>query len=465
MSGQSLYQGLSQNQTLAPQMRQSLEILQTNTLELGQLLQQAIEINPTLEDHTDSVSLEELSESESEEFDDVGQEQYEELRELAILENRSLGSSKNDEERREYLMNSIVAPKTLQQHLKEQLDVSFAEEEVRNAAEIIIGNINEKGFIDSELSDLGAKFSISIETLEIARDLLQGFDPAGVAAHNLKECLLIQLEKLKKADSLEYLIVTDYLEELAKKHFPKIAKSLKVDIQEVVEAAEHISALDPAPGSSFDATSNPYIVPDLEIIKNDDGEWEVGLTNEFLPRLRISDSYKGLLATGGKDRKLRTYLKDQIRDGRNLIKALDQRQETILAIGEEIQLKQQEFLKHGISHLKPLTMNVIADKLGIHPTTVSRAVHGKYIRTPHGVVELRRFFATGYRTESGETISNAGVRETIQQIVNEEDGGKPLSDSAIEKLLKEKGLKVARRTIAKYREQLGILPSHLRKKY
>ena len=188
------------------------------------------------------------------------------------------------------------------------------------------------------------------------------------------------------------------------------------------------------------------------------------LTNEYLPRLRLNDHYKDMLGTSA-DRKLRTYLRNQLRDGRTLMKALDQRQGTILAISEQILLRQTEFLELGPRHLRPLTMNEIAEAIGVHPTTVSRAVAGKYVRTPHGVTEMRRFFATGYTTSEGEAVSNAGVREAIQDIVAAEDHAKPFSDAAIEKQLKSQSIKVARRTIAKYREQLGILPSHLRKSY
>ena len=188
------------------------------------------------------------------------------------------------------------------------------------------------------------------------------------------------------------------------------------------------------------------------------------LTNEYLPRLRLSDTYKDLVATSP-DRKLRTYLRNQLREGRTLIKALDQRQATILAISEEIIRHQTEFLEHGPRSLKPLTMNEVADALEVHPATVSRAVAGKHARTPHGVMDLRRFFATGYKTSEGHAVSNQGVRESIQSIVHAEDRQKPLSDAAIQRILSQQGIKVARRTVAKYREQLNILPSHLRRSF
>lgn len=463
MANASLQQTLGQQQTLAPQMRQSLEILQANTLELQQLLQQAMEVNPVLEDDTDSLSIEEL-EHDTPDPDEMIDDPDDDLRDLAIMENRALSSSPDDEERREHLYNSIVGPESLQQHLLAQLDLAMAEEDIREAALALLGNLDDRGFFDEPLSELSGRMGIPYNTLERAKLLLQSFDPPGIAADDLRESLLLQLERLGQADSLEYRIIDTHLDELARKHFPQIARALKCSVDQVSEAAEHIANLDPSPGASFDASGNPYISPDVSIQRDEGGQWIALLTNEYLPRLKLSDHYKDLLSTSP-DRKLRTYLRNQLRDGRTLIKALDQRQGTILAITDQILLHQKDFLELGPRHLKPLTMNEIAEVIGVHPTTVSRAVAGKYVRTPHGVTEMRRFFTTGYTTAKGEEVSNSGVREAIQDIVDKENKEKPLSDAAIEKALKAQGIKVARRTVAKYREQLGILPSHLRKSY
>ncbi len=215
----------------------------------------------------------------------------------------------------------------------------------------------------------------------------------------------------------------------------------------------------------YQNNGNPYVQPDVEIKPGESGNWTPSLTGSYLPRLRINDEYKDLLSSSGDDRKTRNYLRNQIRDGRAVIRAIDQRQETILAIAREIVDRQKPFLEKGSRHLKPMTMNEIAEVIGVHPTTVSRAVAGKYIDTPHGLMEMRKFFATGYQTSDGKDVSNEGVREALQELITSEDRSKPLSDSKLEKLLNEQGIKVARRTVAKYREQLSILPSHLRKKY
>jgi RNA polymerase sigma-54 factor len=463
MADVSFHQTLSQQQTLAPQMRQSLEILQASSLELQQLLRQALDINPVLEDEINSLSLEEF-ENEDPEPALPSESDADDYRELAIMENRAISSSQDDIERRENLYNSIVAPESLQQHLTAQLDLALLSPPHRKAADALMGNMDERGFFDQSLPELGGDLALPLDDLLTAKSVLQSFEPPGIACDDLHESLLLQLERTGHAHSLEHQIVDEHLEELARKRYPQIAKILGCTVEEVAQAAERISGLDPSPGTSFDPSSNPYISPDVSFELDAQGSWIAVLTNEYLPKLRISDQYKDLLANSA-DRKLRSYLRDQLREGRTVMKALDLRQGTILAISEQILLRQQDFLKKGPRYLKPLTMNEIAEIIGVHPTTVSRAVAGKYVRTPHGIMEMRRFFASGYTSAGGTEVSNAGVREAIQEIVAGEPPKKPLSDAAIKKVLEAQGLKVARRTVAKYREQLNILPSHLRKSY
>lgn len=466
MAGQSLSQNLSQSQTLAPQMRQSLEILQANTLELSQLLRQQIELNPTLEDVSEVESIEDLDfdSPDEDDFDEHHDNYDDDLRDLAIMEGRALGSNPDSEERREFLYNSLVAPQTLSAHLSEQVVESALDRDLHDACIALIGNINERGFFAEPPEELASRLEIPGELLNESLSLLHTLDPPGVAARDLRDSLLLQLERLGLADSLEHRIVSEQLDALARKQYPQIARSLKVPVENVAMAAEHIAVLDPSPGAIFDGSRNPVVSPDVRIVKNELGTWVAESTNENLPRLRISDSYKDMLSTSA-DKKLRSYLRDQIRDGRVLIRALDQRQDTIIAITTEIIRHQPDFLNKGQRHLRPLTMNDVADTIGVHPTTVSRAVAGKYALTPYGIIEMRKFFATGYQTSGGSDVSNAGVRQAIQDIIAEEDSHKPLSDSAIEKALLKQGIKVARRTVAKYREQLNILPSHLRKSY
>ncbi len=468
MANVGLSQSLSQSQTLAPQMRQSLEILQANTLELGQLITQALETNPVLEDLIDHESLDEITDTEAvdtDDFDDWQESYDDDVRELSIIERRNQGTDHDDAERREHFYNSIVAPLTLQEHLAEQIRESGATEQRQADAIVVVGNLTDHGFLDSSIEDLSRGVQIPLKRLEKGLTLVQTLDPSGVGGEDLRECLLMQLWRLGLAGSLEAKIVDQHLAELGKNHYPQITKALHVHIDQITEAVEHIRALDPSPGSRFLSGGNPYVQPDSRIFTDGDGGWNAELTGNYLPRLRINDQYKDILSNSAGDKKTRNYLRNQIRDGRMIIRAVDQRQETILAITREIIDRQGPFLKNGTRFLQPLTMNDIAEVIGVHPTTISRAVAGKYIDTPHGMMEMRKFFATGYQTSDGSDISNEGVRESLQDLIENEDSSKPLSDFKLGKMLIEQGITVARRTVAKYREQLGILPSHLRKKY
>ncbi len=445
-------------------MRQSLEILQANSLELSQLLQQVAEINPTLEIEMDHEELTSPPEVDAErdlenlsEFDDT-------WREDQILQHGMRHQSSDDEERRDFLYNSIVAPHSLQQHLLDQLNHAAVSPEIYKAAEYLIGCMNHHGFFDESIETLATASEFSLKTLRSAQSLIQGFDPPGVGVENLKESLLLQLTLEGKGGTLETRIIEDHLDDLARRKIAEIAKKLGVSQEAVAQAADRIAQLNPDPGAAFDASLNPHISPDLELVRDSDGHYYARLTDNYMPKLRISNHYKDLLAKLNSDPKARKYLRENIHEGRQIINAVSQRQETLLKIGSEIIKQQPEFLKHGRSKLRPMTMQDIAKTIGVHPATISRAVAGKYVRTPHGIMELRSFFTSGYTTKKGNEISNTGVKETIQKLIANEDSAKPLSDNAIEKLLLKQGVKVNRRTIAKYRSQLGILPSHLRKR-
>ncbi len=465
MAESSLQQSFSQQQSLAPQMRRSLEILQANSMELTQMVRQALETNPVLEDVTEMASLDEDA-PDPEEADslDYLNDTDDDLRDLMIMERRNQTYSQDDEERRDHLYNSIVAPETLQQHLAAQLQVSLLEPGVRIAAEALLGNMDPRGFFDLPPSELGVRLGISADDIESATAVIRGFDPPGIGAIDLKDSLLLQLERRGQGSSIEHRIVSDHLEDLARKRYPQIARALGTSIERISEAAEAIGRLTPNPGGEYDPTGNPMIRADV-ILEKEDGQWIARLTHEYLPRLRISDFYKDLLGKTTNDTKGRQFLRDNLREGRTLIRSLSLRQETILSIADKLIEHQPDFLEKGPRHLRPLTMNLIADELGLHATTVSRAVAGKYVLTPHGLMEMRAFFAAGYQTEDGKEVSNAGVREAIHALISKEPPSKPLSDEAIAKALKTQGIPVARRTVAKYRDQLGILPSHLRRTF
>ena len=447
-------------------MRKSLEILQAGTLELSQLVRLALETNPVLEDLTETVSLDEEGPNpeEADSLDYMNQTD-DDWRDRTILEGKSSPWTHEDEERRQRMYDSIVAPETLPQHLQHQLDLSMVDPEIREAAQAILGNLDDRGFHDLPVKTLGIRMGFKPKHLDAALNLVQSFDPAGIGASGIPESLLLQLERTTGKETIEYKIVRDHLEDLARKRHPQIARALGTNVERIAEAASRISHLTPNPGGEFDPTGNPYILPDVIIERDDDRNWYARLTGEHLPTLRINDFYKDMIGKNGTDAKARQFLRDQIRDGRSLIQAISLRQETILAIAHKLIEHQPLFLTKGPRHLRPLTMNDIADEISLHATTISRAVAGKYVLTPHGLMEMRAFFATGYQTSDGAEVSNAGVREAIQQLVTAEDLAKPLSDEILMQALDKQGIKVARRTVAKYREQLGILPSHLRKTF
>jgi RNA polymerase sigma-54 factor len=272
------------------------------------------------------------------------------------------------------------------------------------------------------------------------------------------------LRRLGKAQSLEYQIVDQYLDDLGRKRYPDIARRLGVTVDQVQKAANFIATLDPKPGQIFSPEPNSYVLPDVVVEKVVD-DYVVSLTGDQIPHLRINKTYRDLMTQSRNGGEVRDYIREKIRSGKFLIKSIHQRQQTILNIAIEIVKRQREFLDHGTASLKPMTMVQIADAVGVHETTVSRAISGKYIATPQGVVEMKFFFTPGYQTNDGVALSNTSVKETIGDLVRNEDNRMPLSDKEIVEILSERGIPIARRTVAKYRAELNILPSNLRKQF
>ncbi len=294
--------------------------------------------------------------------------------------------------------------------------------------------------------------------------VIQTFDPPGVGARDLRECLMLQLERAGQQDSLEYRIVSDFMEALGKRRIPEIARGTGCTVDEVQEALDRIARLEPRPGRAFLPDNDQYVLPEVFVQKSGD-DFIVTTNNEHIPHLRISNTYKDLMAQGGNSAEVRNYIREKIRAGKFLIKSLHQRQQTILNIAKEIVNRQRDFMEKGVSHLKPLTMAQIAEVVGVHETTVSRAVSGKYMQTPQGIFEMKYFFTAGIQTASGDDVSNTSVKDMIAEIFKNEDPAKPLSDQEVVRMLREKGIVIARRTVAKYRTELNILPSNLRKVY
>ena len=492
--GLQLSQKLAMQQTLAPQLQQSLALLQAPILELRALVEQELQQNPVLEEAPSleaerrdgseaatnnpadpaepppDTQIDPTRETDQGPADDF-QAEFERLakideewRDYFSQTNLPLRSREDQEEKRRYFMESLVAQTSLQQHLLEQARLADLGEEDRRLVEQIIGNIDDNGYLRATVNELALAGGFRKEDVERALRVVQSFDPPGVGARDLRECLLLQLERIGKENSVEYQIIRDHMKLLARRRIPELARSLNLSIPEVQAAVERIARLEPRPGREFSHDVNAYVVPELTVQKSGD-EFTVTLNNEFLPRLRISNAYKDLMARADSPTEVRDYIRNRIRAGKFLIKCLQQRQQTLLKIAREIVRRQKEFFEKGPGHLKPLTMAQIAEAVGVHETTVSRAVSGKYVQTPHGVFELRDFFSSGIQTVDGGEVANAAVKELIAEMIRREDPKKPLSDEDIVQRLREKGIRIARRTVAKYRSELHILPSHLRRMY
>jgi RNA polymerase sigma-54 factor len=492
-----LSQKMALSQVLAPQLQQSLALLQAPTLELKALVEQELQQNPVLEevamvetdheektirgeadrDHTDpaeppaDTNFDPASEKTNGEPMDEFQAEFEKLvqmdqewRDHFSAANAPSRHSEEDEEKRQFMFDSLVANTSLQETLLEQVRLSDLTDEQRQIAEMIIGNIDDRGYLRATVAELAFSTNIHAEKIESVLKVVQSFHPAGVACRDLRECLMLQLERSDKTNTLEYRILERCFDALGKRKLPEIARALSADIVDVQESIAKIALLEPNPGRDYVSDNQQYVVPEIFVNKVGE-EYVVSNNNDQVPHLRISNHYKDLMAQAESSVEVREWIRDKIRAGKFLIKSLHQRQETILNIAREIVKRQREFLEKGVSALRPMTMVQVAEVVGVHETTVSRAVSGKYMQTPLGVFEMKYFFTSGIKTASGEGMSNTSVKDLINEMIKVEDQSKPLSDEEIVKLLSAKGIVIARRTVAKYRSELNILPSHLRKQY
>jgi RNA polymerase sigma-54 factor len=496
--GLHLSQRLTQSLVLAPQLQQSLALLQAPTLELKALVEQELQQNPVLEeDPAAEPELQDKDDRETEQpsaaadpseppadlnFDpatdksagepaDDFQAEFERLvqldqewRDHFAQTNLPMRASAEDEEKRQFMFDSLVAGTSLQELLLEQVRESSVPEDQRPIAEMLIGNIDDYGYLKATVEELAASTGLAPDQIASVLKVIQTFDPPGVGARDLRECLLIQFDRLGQQNTLEYRIVNEFMDALGKRRIPEIARGTGASVDEVQEALARIARLEPRPGRAYLPDNDQYILPEVFVRKSGD-DYVVTTDNEHIPHLRISNTYKDLMAHGENSAEVRNYIREKIRAGKFLIKSLHQRQQTILNIAREIVNRQREFLAKGVAFLKPLTMVQVAQVVGVHETTVSRAVSGKYMSTPQGIFEMKYFFTAGIQTASGDGMSNTSVKDMIGDIFQAEDPAKPLSDQEVVRMLKDKGIVIARRTVAKYRTELNILPSNLRKVY
>jgi RNA polymerase sigma-54 factor len=484
MSGPGLNQSFHQRQTqqlvLAPQMRQSLKILQVAALDLRATIQEELQSNPTLEElPMDDVSLEKEAGNGEDKSTPSGdaREEMDFSKDFQVLEKigqdwadhmsdagGARQSSTEDDERRQHFFDSLTSETSLQQHLMQQAELADYPPAILEALRFLVGSLDDRGYLTATLSDLALLASLPLETMQEASRVLKTFDPPGIGAENLSDCLLIQLAQKGREKSVAARIIRDHLPLLVRRRIPDLARKTGLANEVIQEAIEEIGTLDPAPGRRFADDANRVVVPDVTVEK-DDGEWKIILNHDYIPRLRLSNTYKDLIAKGRLTKPESDYLREKLRSGKFIINAIEQRQRTIERITREIIQHQTEFFEEGVAKLKPLTMTQIADIIGVHETTVSRALANKYMQTPHGVFAMKYFFTSGYQSQAGESVANTSVKEMIADIIAGEDPGKPMSDQDIVGLLQAKGLSIARRTVAKYREELGLLPSNLRRRY
>jgi len=452
MSEPQVSQQLKQTQSLAlaPVLQQSLQVLQAPVTELNALAREALEQNPLLEE---DVPVTEQPVDEAEDFfewdgaSSVGQdvEKLQRAREL-FFENQKAGHA------------------SLRESLLEQALFLDLKRDEKKALVYLIDSLDENGLLSGDIGELARSGGFETATLEGMLKLLQSFDPPGIGARDLRECLLLQLERAGKAGTLAEKIVREHFEQLGKRKVVEIARAEKTTPAAVEQALKTIRRLSPAPGRPFSQDSVRVIVPDLFFEKKD-GIWKVRLNDEAAPRLRLSNEYKNMLGRANLSDGDRSYLNEQIHAARTLVEALAQRAHTLEKIGRALLKRQRRFFEDGPDALKPLTMAQVADDIAMHESTVGRAVSGKYAQTPWGVFELRYFFTHGYQSEDGQTQAVETVKQRIAEMVAQEDARRPLSDQRIAELLAAQGLSVARRTIAKYREALGIAPVAQRRRY
>jgi RNA polymerase sigma-54 factor len=502
----SLSQQQRQMMILAPQLRQSLEMLQLPLMELRAMIQHEMEQNPAIEDVVtpQEVSFDDLAtrtvgegytgseapadaageaapaaESgeapaapEAEGPLDFGEQSVDTLtaldnewRDYYFEEQQNNPYTVQDEERRRYMFDSLRQPVSLQTHLLGQLGTTDLAAEDRQLGELIIGSLDDHGFLKADLAELAAQAAAPLSRIEAVLRVIQTFDPPGIAARDLRECLLIQI---RQSDAplarLAEAIIANHLQALAAQKYPQLAGTLKTTVEEIRQAADLIRTLNPQPGRLLESDTTTYAVPEIFVKRLASGRWAVALDDDQLPHIRISSHYRRLLEDEHTSAEVKSYIRERIRSGAFLIKSIHQRQKTIHLIASEIVAAQQAFLEQGISALRPMTMAEVAERVGVHETTVSRTVANKYMKTPVGVFELKFFFTPGLKTAGGPAVSNKTVQDKIETMIRQEPPANPLSDQAIQERLRAEGIEIARRTVAKYRLILKRPPSHLRKR-
>lgn len=478
-------------------MQQSLALLQAPNLELKTLVTQQLSMNPLLEEVASTeVELTEKANKDDDlamtldpteppkdvlydpatekptnaPVDELDAEwkklaQFDtEWRDTYGQSGGNLRSTDEDEERRQFMFDSLTSSASLHDVIMEQVRQSDMTPKQLEIADLIVGNIDDHGYLKTPPEEIALNNQKPIDEVNQVLRVIQTFQPAGVGARSHRECLMLQLERKEKQDTLEYQILDRYWDALCKRRLPEIAKGLACQIDEIQDAEEVIRSLDLYPGRAYTPDTNHFVIPEVFVSKVGN-EYVVTTNNDQVPQIRISRVYKDMMARAETSPKDREWIREKMREGKFFINSLYQRQKTITNIAKEIVHRQRTFMEHGVSHLVPMTMVQVADVVKVHETTVSRAVNGKYMQTPQGIFEMKYFFTSAIPTASGGSMSNTSVKEIIAEIFSTENRATPLSDQAVVQMLASREIVLARRTVAKYREELNIPPSSRRKVY
>ncbi len=470
---------MSQRLIMTPSLQQAIKLLQMSKLELVDEIQQELNENPVLEEALEEGPVAERTDNEPTPAEAAGKTETADAETADPFEHIDYESYFQDVEGTYVprtpietgealpsFENTLAEKQDLAGHLIWQLDMSASTDRVKEIGRAIIGNLNEDGYLRASVPELQEMGEFSAEEIRSTLEMIQGFDPVGVACFDLIECLTVQLRHLGEEGSAAETIVRLHMDKLQNKRYKELAEVLGLSMDDLHAEIEIIKGLDPRPGQKYNIESSRYVVPDVYIVKIDD-DYQVMLNEEGLPRLRISPVYRKMIERGGGGNapaEAKEYVRNKLRSAFRLIKSLEERQRTIYKVAVSIVKHQREFLDYGIERMRPLVLKDVADDIGMHESTVSRVVNNKYMHTHRGLFELRFFFHSGIASvHGGDNVSSLTVKERIRKIVSAEDGNRPLSDAAIVKVLLGEGLQIARRTVAKYREELKIPSSGSRK--
>lgn len=452
----------TQKLVMTPELIQAIRILQFNTQELDAFVQEELLTNPVLEQeprHEDAPAPA-PAEPEAEPID-----WKEHIRNIAYEDTSYRQWAEKRENESDIYERYVSSDVTLPEHLMFQLQFMAKCDEIHRIGSYIIESLDENGYMTSTVEEIVRATGSTEKKVRYALGIIQSMDPAGVGASDLQECLLIQLRSLGLLSPQIETLIRDHLQDLADNRINVIAKSMGISAKEVQQLADVIRTLEPKPGRQFSTGSDVrYIVPDV-IVEKDEDDFTVTINGSSAPQLKISSYYKDLLGKAEKDDQLSAYLSDRVNSALWLIRSIDQRKQTISHVAEAIVKHQRDFFDRGSKYMKTLTLREIAEEVGVHESTVSRSINGKFLQCSYGVFELKHFFSAGVPDGSGEGVSSRSIKEFIREMVDSEDPRKPYSDQAMVGMLEEKGIHISRRTVAKYRDEMQILSSSKRRRY